>query len=45
MALLAAAHSHGYGRALLIVALVSLAGALSALFFGDSVQPPPATTS
>ena len=41
----AAALSHGYGRALLIMAVVSLAGALSALFFGDSAQLPPVNTT
>jgi EmrB/QacA subfamily drug resistance transporter len=38
----AAALTHGYGRALLIAGLISIAGALSALFLGDSVQLPPA---
>jgi EmrB/QacA subfamily drug resistance transporter len=41
----AAALTHGYGRALLIVGFVSVAGALSALFLGDSVQLPPAKTN
>jgi EmrB/QacA subfamily drug resistance transporter len=41
---LAAALSHGYGRALLIAGLVSLAGALSSFFLGDSVQLPPTNT-
>jgi EmrB/QacA subfamily drug resistance transporter len=41
----AAALTHGYGHALLIVGFVSLAGALSALFLGDSVQLPPANTN
>jgi EmrB/QacA subfamily drug resistance transporter len=41
----AAALSHGYGRALLIAGLVSVAGAFSALFLGDSVQLPPANTN
>jgi hypothetical protein len=41
----AAALTHGYGRALLIAGVVSVAGALSALFLGDSVQLPPANTN
>jgi EmrB/QacA subfamily drug resistance transporter len=41
-ATVATALSHGYGRALLIAGLVSVAGGLSALFFGGSVQLPPA---
>jgi predicted MFS family arabinose efflux permease len=42
---IAAALTRGYGRALLIVGFVSVAGALSALFLGDSVQRPPANTN
>jgi EmrB/QacA subfamily drug resistance transporter len=41
----AAALTHGYGRALLIAGLVSIAGGISALFLGDSVQLPPANTN
>jgi EmrB/QacA subfamily drug resistance transporter len=41
----ATALSHGYGRALLIAGVVSVAGALSALFLGGSVQLPPANTN
>ena len=37
--------SHGYGRALLIAALVSIAGGISALFLGGSVQLPPTTNN
>ena len=41
----AAALSHGYGRGLLIAGIVSIAGGLSALFLGDSVQLSPANTN
>jgi hypothetical protein len=41
----AAALTNGYGHALLIAGFVSVAGALSALFLGDSVQLPPANTN
>jgi sugar phosphate permease len=41
----AAALTHGYGRALLIAGLVSIAGGISALFLGDSVRLPPANTN
>ena len=40
-----AALTHGYGRALLIAGFISIAGAISALFLGDSVQLPPANTN
>jgi MFS family permease len=43
-ATVAAALSHGYGRALLIAGLVSIVGGLTALFLGSSVQLPPAST-
>jgi MFS family permease len=43
-ATVAAALSHGYGRALLIAGLVSIVGGLTALFLGRSVQLPPAST-
>lgn len=37
--------SDGYGRALLIAGLVSIAGGISALFLGGSVQLPPTTNN
>lgn len=43
--MVAAALTHGYGRALLIAAFISVAGALSAFLSGDSVQLPPANTN